>query len=64
MFERRNLKQEVKSNQDKLDGCNNPHSFEPVRRDDGSANFYRCAKCNGLVDAFSGLKYMLSGKLE
>ncbi len=64
MFERRNLLEEVKSNQDKLDGCFGTHDFEPVRREDGKITFYRCSKCDGLTDSFSGLRYTLSGKFE
>jgi hypothetical protein len=64
MFERRNLSEEVKSNQDKLDGCQGLHDFKPVPRPDNKIAFYRCSKCDGLVDGMSGLKYMLSGKFE
>jgi hypothetical protein len=68
MLDRRNLAEEIKSNQDKLDGCKKPHDFQPVlplypiSREDGSANLYRCSKCDGLVDAMSGLRYSLNGK--
>jgi hypothetical protein len=64
MLERRNLTQEVNGNQAKLDDCDHPHNFEPVRLEDGSASFYRCSRCGGLVDAFSGLRYTLSGSFE
>lgn len=64
MLKHRNLSNEVKSNQDKLDGCQGSHDFKPVRREDGSVNFYRCVRCDGLVDSMSGLNYTLSGKFE
>lgn len=64
MFDRRNLIEEVKSNQDKLDGCSGSHDFQPIRLEDGSASFYRCTVCHGVVDSMSGLKYSLSGQFE
>lgn len=60
MFER----QRGRSNQEKLDGCGGLHDFQPIRLEDGSASFYRCSRCNGVVDAMSGLKYSLSGQFE
>lgn len=64
MFERRNLLEEVKSNQDKLDGCHGLHDFKPVPTKDGQVIFYRCTKCDGLTDSMSGVRYTLSGRFE
>ncbi len=61
----------MKSNQSKLDGCTKPHDFKAVVNSIDNivnghypVNFYRCSKCNGLVDAMSGLQYTLSGIFE
>lgn len=64
MFERGSLITKAKSNQEKLDRCSGSHDFQPIRLEDGSASFYRCIKCLGVVDSMSGLKYSLSGQFE
>lgn len=61
MFDKR--KQKINSNQIKLDRCDK-HDFLPVLLEDNTANFYRCTKCGGLVDAVSGLRYCITGDFD
>lgn len=56
-------KQKINGNQTKLNRCDK-HDFLPVLLEDNTANFYRCTRCDGLVDAMSGLRYCLTGNFE
>ena len=59
-----------KTNQEKLDNCEEPHDFQPIFDDEcvanrchrfTSASFYVCSKCGGRVGALEGLRYTLAG---